>query len=694
MTTEIVSRVFPALESDLERVREIVGLADVPSRADLTALTRQPAGHRHLIRPTLALLSYYVLAGPERAAGVRAVKAAAAVELLHMASLHHDDVIDDARQRRGRPSVNSVWGARLAVLAGDLLFISGSRILAELGERESLVSAEAVQRICSGMIAETADRFLLSRTEEAYLEVTGAKTAELLSLACRLGAMQAGRDPEAEEAMARFGWHLGVAYQVRDDILDLTATTGELGKPANSDLAEGVYTLPVIKALARDPALAPLLRRGLPTAEAERARQLVLSCGAVEDARKVAGEQAEAALRRLGDVGDPESREALADYVRSVMGSVRQAGPAAVPVPVPAPAPAPASAPSPASAQGDVLVRVVQERLDAWLLDSGLAATPEESRHPRWSGMAAATALMWPGADAEQLETLARWMLVCIVLDDLFDEPGLADHAEAARLRHRLALLIGGLDDTPPTGGAVATALAQAWERIRLIQPPSWRTRAIGHLLDWLDAAEREACHRLSGYVPSLRDQFPLRLGSAGVPVFLDAFEITCGREFEPSVRDHPLLRRLLDLGSATVLAENDLRTVDQDEATGSPYNLVRVLRHETGCTRQEAIDEVTRQVEDGYAQVDAILTSGPAILRPASGGAGPGGGGSSGGGLSGGGSVPVIGVLRVVRDRLAGWRAIHDIDRYSSSATDSGTHLARLRRELLLEHAEARVAR
>ncbi|MEU8274068.1 polyprenyl synthetase family protein [Microbispora bryophytorum] len=692
MTTEIVSRVFPALESDLERVREIVGLADVPSRADLTALTRQPAGHRHLIRPTLALLSYYVLAGPERAAGVRAVKAAAAVELLHMASLHHDDVIDDARQRRGRPSVNSVWGARLAVLAGDLLFISGSRIVAELGEREALVSAEAVQRICSGMIAETADRFLLSRTEEAYLEVTGAKTAELLSLACRLGAMQAGRDPEAEEAMARFGWHLGMAYQVRDDILDLTATAGELGKPANSDLVEGVYTLPVIKALARDPALARLLRRGLPTAEAERARQLVLSCGAVEDARKVAVEQAGAALRRLGDVGDQESREALADYVRSVMGSVTQTGPAAVTVP--APSPAPASAPSPASVQGDVLVRVVQERLDAWLLDSGLAATPEESRHPRWSGMAAATALMWPGADAEQLETLARWMLVCIVLDDLFDEPGLADHAEAARLRHRLALLIGGLDDTPPTGGAVATALAQAWERIRLLQPPSWRTRAIGHLLDWLDAAEREACHRLSGYVPSLRDQFPLRLGSAGVPVFLDAFEITCGREFEPSVRDHTLLRRLLDLGSATVLAENDLRTVDQDEATGSPYNLVRVLRHETGCTRQEAIDEVTRQVEDGYAQVDAILTSGPAILRPASGGGGSSGGGLSGGGLSGGGSAPVIGVLRVVRDRLAGWRAIHDVDRYSSSATDSGTHLARLRRELLLEHAEARVAR
>ncbi|WP_169952245.1 polyprenyl synthetase family protein [Microbispora sp. H11081] len=678
MTSETVARVFPALESDLERVREIVGLADVPSRAELTALTRQPAGHRQLIRPTLTLLSYYLLAGPERAAHVRAVKAAAAVELLHMASLRHDDVIDGARQRRGGPSVNSVWGARLAVLAGDLLFISGSRIVAELGEREALVSAEAVQLICSGMIAETADRFLLSRTEEAYLEVTGAKTAELLSLACRLGAMQAGRDGEAEEAVARFGWHLGMAYQVRDDVLDLTATAGELGKPANSDMAEGVYTLPVIRALAREPALARLLRRGLTTADTEQARRLVLSCGAVEEAGKVAGEHAEAAVARLRDVGDPRSREALAAYVRSVMGSVTGSGMGPVGQAGRDPVTVPVSASVPLRGD-DGLVRAVQERLDAWLLDSGLAATREESRHPRWSGMAAATALMWPGADAEQLETLARWMLVCIVLDDLFDEPGLADPAEAARLRHRLALLIGGLDDAPPAGGAFATALAQAWERLRLTQPPSWRTRAIGHLLDWLDAAEREACHRLSGYVPSLRDQFPLRLGSAGIPVFLDAFEISCGREFAPSVRDHPLLRRLLDLGSATVLAENDLRTLDQDEATGTPYNLVTVLRHETGCTRQEAIDEVTRQVEDGYAQVDAILSSAPAILRPASGDAD---------------SVPVVAILRIVRDRLAGWRAIHDVDRYSSSSAGGGTHLARLRRELLLEYAESGAAR
>ncbi|TQS26121.1 polyprenyl synthetase family protein [Microbispora sp. KK1-11] len=678
MTSESVSRAFPALESDLDRVREIIGMADVPSRSELAPLTRQPAGHRHLIRPTLALLSYYVLAGPGRAADVRAVKAAAAVELLHMASLYHDDVIDDARQRRGRPSVNIVWGARLAVLAGDLLFISASRLLSELGRREALMVAESAQHTCSGMIAETADRFLLSRTEDAYLEVTGAKTAELLSLACRLGAMQAGRDPEAEENLARFGWHLGLAYQVRDDILDLTATTGELGKPANSDIREGVYTLPVIRALGREPALARLLRRGLTAADAERARQLVLSCGAVEEARQVADAQMETALRRLDGLGDPRSREGLTGYVRSVMSSGRQAAPAPVTVPAPSPAPSPVPASSGAGVPAGERERV-QERLDAWLLDTGLAATPEEARHPRWNAMASTAARFWPDADAEQAETLARWMLVIAVVDDLFDEPGIADPGEIARLRHRLTLLVRELDDTPTTGGAVATAMAQAWERIRLIQPRSWRTRALGHLEEWLEAAEREACHRLSGFIPSLRDQFALRLGSSGAPVFLDSFEITYGREFEPAVRDHPLFRRLLDVAVAAALAENDLRTLDEDEAVGAPYNLVRVLRHETGCTRQEAIDEVARQAEDGFAQVEAILTAAPAILRPADGSAA---------------SVTGMGLVRLARERLPSWRTLHDIDRYSRSSAGSETYLTRLRRELLLDHAETGVAR
>ncbi|WP_143737347.1 terpene synthase family protein [Microbispora sp. GKU 823] len=364
------------------------------------------------------------------------------------------------------------------------------------------------------------------------------------------------------------------------------------------------------------------------------------------------------------------------------MSSGGKAAPAPVTVPAPSPAPSLAPVSTPVSARAGLPAgekERVQERLDAWLLDTGLAATPEEARHPRWNAMAATAARFWPDADAEQAETLARWMLVIAVVDDLFDEPGLADPDEIVRLRHRLTLLVRGLDGTPPAGGAVATAMAQAWERIRLVQPPSWRTRALGHLEEWLEAAEREACHRLSGFIPSLRDQFALRLGSSGAPVFLDSFEITYGGEFEPAVRDHPLYRRLLDVAAAAALAENDLRTLDEDEAVGAPYNLVRVLRHETGCTRQEAIDAVTRQVEDGFAQVDAILTAAPAILRPTDGAAA---------------SVTGMGLVRLARERLPGWRTLHDIDRYSRSSAGSETYLTRLRRELLVEYAETGAAR
>ncbi|WP_432930434.1 polyprenyl synthetase family protein [Microbispora sp. CA-135349] len=668
----MTSQFFPALETDLGRVREILGLAGVRGRPDLATLTRQPGGHGRLIRPTLTLLSYYLLAGAERAAGVRAVRAAAAVELLHMASLYHDDVIDDARQRRGGPSVNSVWGARMAVLAGDLLVVNSSRMLAELGEREALVAAEAGERACTGVIAETADRFLLSRTEEAYMEVTGAKTAELLSLACRLGAMQAGRGPEEEHALARFGWHLGMAYQMRDDILDLTATSGHLGKPANSDIVEGVYTLPVIRALAREPELARLLRRGLTAADAETARRLVLSSGAVDEARRVADAHMEAAVRRLDGLGDPPSREALAGYARSVMSTGGPAGPALVTVPAQSPSPAPAGVPG-------LMRQRVQERLDAWSVETGLAATPEEARHPRWGGMAGAAARMWPDAGAEQVETLARWMLVCYVLDDLLEDPELTDPGEVVRLRQRLTLLVRGLGHTPRAGGAVATALARAWAGIRPMQPPSWRARALDHLAEWLEACEREACHRLSGFVPSLRDQLPLRLRSAGPDLALDLFEVTYGGRIDPGVRDHPLFRRALDLGLATALAENDLRTLEQDEAIGAPYNLVRVLRHETGCTRQEAIDEVTRQVEDGHAQLDAMLASAPALLRAAAGDTAPG---------------PDFGLLHLIQERLPSWRGLHGTDRYSRTATGSGPDLARLRREILLDRVEAGAAR
>ena len=289
MFSEIDSVVFPHLNADLARVRDVLGPARLQSRPELTGLTdAAPDDSHRMVRPTLTLLSYYLLTDPAIPAADRAVRGAAAVELLHLGSLYHDDVIDHAYQRRGRPSANAVWGAHLAVLGGDSVTFSGTRLLAELGQREVLVGMTVGEQMCEGVMIEAADLYSPSRTEQSYLDGIAGKTAALLSLACRIGAMQAGRDEADEEALAMFGRRFGMAYQLFDDILDLTSTAEEMGKPVNADLSEGVYTLPVIRAASRDRNLARLLRRTMTEQEAARARELVIASGAVDEARTLA----------------------------------------------------------------------------------------------------------------------------------------------------------------------------------------------------------------------------------------------------------------------------------------------------------------------------------------------------------------------------------------------------------------------
>jgi heptaprenyl diphosphate synthase len=238
----------------------------------------------------LTLLSYYLLTDPANPADERAVRAAAAVELLHLGSLYHDDVIDHADQRRGRPSTNAVWGSHMAVLAGDCVTVEGTHLLAELGQHETLAGAAAGKQMCAGMVLEAADQYVSSRSEQAYLESIGGKTAALLSLACRVGAMQADSSGEHVETLAEFGRYFGLAYQWRDDILDVTSTAEEMGKPVNQDLFEGIYTLPVIRAAVRDQRLARLLHRAMTREDAACARELVIASGAVDEAQAVADE--------------------------------------------------------------------------------------------------------------------------------------------------------------------------------------------------------------------------------------------------------------------------------------------------------------------------------------------------------------------------------------------------------------------
>lgn len=258
------------------RLRAVATTRD--ARLAELALHGIEAGGKRL-RPALAVCSAIAVGGHE-AVGERVIDAATAVELLHLASLYHDDVLDSASLRRGRPSANALWGNHAAVLGGDVLLAHAYRVAAELGASELRRFAQTLAALCSGQIAESAAQFDARRDLADYDDSIRGKTAALLATSCWLGASTAGAAPAAAEALARFGMELGVAFQIVDDVLDLYGHGLQAGKPAGSDLREGVFTLPVLMALQRDPDLAGLLVEGIDEDGIAEVGRRVRACGA------------------------------------------------------------------------------------------------------------------------------------------------------------------------------------------------------------------------------------------------------------------------------------------------------------------------------------------------------------------------------------------------------------------------------
>ena len=222
-----------------------------------------------------------------------------AVELVHLGSLYHDDVIDEAETRRGIESVNSRWGNLTAILAGDILLGRASEIAASLGTEVAGLLARTIVRLCQGEVAQLRDTFDVGRTEEGYLRSIDGKTASLFSTACRIGGLVIGVPRDHVDALTDCGVSFGMAFQIYDDVLDLTANEAELGKPAGHDLVEGVYTLPVIRTMAAGGSAADELRDllGGPIggAELDKALGIVRSGGAVPSAVATARQYADRA---------------------------------------------------------------------------------------------------------------------------------------------------------------------------------------------------------------------------------------------------------------------------------------------------------------------------------------------------------------------------------------------------------------
>ena len=308
---------LPALTGDLSRVEDALRLsveAPDPFLTEVASHLIMAGGKR--LRPALALAAGYA-AGPEasgRAASSDCVMGAVAVELVHLGSLYHDDVMDEALTRRGVESVNARWGNLVAILAGDFLLARASEIAASLGTEIAGLLAATISELCEGQVRELSQVFNVTRSEEAYLEAIQGKTAALMSASCRIGALTARLPRPAIEAITLYGHRLGMTFQIVDDVLDVVATDEELGKPAGNDLLTGVYTLPVIRAMAGVPDLRDLLGGPLDGDTMNRARDVVRSNGAVSAALSVAAgyaAEAEDALRGFAQNPGVEALRAL-----------------------------------------------------------------------------------------------------------------------------------------------------------------------------------------------------------------------------------------------------------------------------------------------------------------------------------------------------------------------------------------------
>lgn len=232
------------------------------------------------------------------------------VELVHLATLYHDDVIDEATARRGTASANRRWDNTVAILTGDYLFARASELSADLGVEVTRIMAQTIATLCEGQIREIQgsrgalppDVPTLDPDLDHYLEVVSEKTASLIATSCRLGTLLSGCAPTEVEVAARYGWNLGMAFQLADDILDVVSDHEQSGKTPGTDLREGIRTIPVLYALEADPGgeLAQLLDNDeIGDDTVVRALQLLRESPALERARELAAHYAKAASHGL-----------------------------------------------------------------------------------------------------------------------------------------------------------------------------------------------------------------------------------------------------------------------------------------------------------------------------------------------------------------------------------------------------------
>ena len=307
----------PALEREMQaRLDEVEAALEKATRSDTDFVTEVAS---HLVmsggkrfRPLMVLLSGCF--GEDRA-DPRLIQGAVAIELTHVATLYHDDVIDEAEVRHGVQSVNARWGNNVAILSGDFLFARASEIASDLGAAEVRLLAQTIATLCDGVIREVQSWGRVDQTVEAYTEIIRRKTAMLISTSCRLGGLLSDADPDTVETLTDFGMALGLGFQLSDDLMDLTSSEVELHKTPGQDMHQGMYTLPALYTL-EDPELGPELRAllagGPPQGERlDRAVQLVATGPALTRVREAVMREVHRAKQRALSLTPGPAQDAL-----------------------------------------------------------------------------------------------------------------------------------------------------------------------------------------------------------------------------------------------------------------------------------------------------------------------------------------------------------------------------------------------
>ncbi len=316
LAAELLDRIYDPIRDEMHQVGQNLkdlGRDQSPFLSQILDHVMDNTGKR--LRPALALLASRFHPYDRHAVETMA----SAVELLHVAALVHDDFLDNSNIRRGRATIGSLWGRNAAVLVGDFVLATAAKLVCDTGDiRVMQLFAQATVQLSSGELHEMAGAYNWRQSREDYLQRIHDKTASLFATTGEAGAILSGAPEPITEALRDYGFNLGMAFQIVDDILDFDATREEMGKPVGNDLAQGIMTLPAIIAVERypdDDSISRLFRKPGDDDRLDRAVALVQDSSVIEESYAVAGQFCETALERIAVLEENPARESLEELV-------------------------------------------------------------------------------------------------------------------------------------------------------------------------------------------------------------------------------------------------------------------------------------------------------------------------------------------------------------------------------------------